>query len=117
MCRVLEVSRSGYYAWLKRGPSARARANAVLLETIETIHKESDGTSGAPRMHAELPDRGLEASLNRVARLMRGAEIPEHARLPNVSEFCCRTRPLRKPQALPDQPSKPSRTAAIPCCT
>jgi len=75
MCRVLEVSRSGYYAWLKRGPSVRAQANAALLEAIETIHEESDGTYGAPRMHAELPDHGLAASLNRVARLMKGAGI------------------------------------------
>ena len=75
MCRVLEVSRSGYYAWLKREPSARAQANAELLEAIEEIHAESDGTYGAPRIHAELQDRGSEASLNRVARVMKGAEI------------------------------------------
>ena len=41
MCRVLEVSRSGFYAWLKRGPSARSKANVALLETIEEIHTES----------------------------------------------------------------------------
>jgi len=75
MCRVLEVSRSGYYAWLKRGPSARSEANAALLEAIQEIHAESDGTYGAPRIHAELQDRGPEASLNRVARVMKGAEI------------------------------------------
>ena len=75
MCPVLEVSRSGYYAWLGRGPSKRSQANAALLETIEKVHEESDGTYGAPRMHAELPDRGLRASLNRVARVMRGAGI------------------------------------------
>jgi putative transposase len=75
MCRVLEVSRSGFYAWLKRGPSARSKANVALLETIEEIHEESDGTYGAPRVHAELEDRGPQASLNRVARVMREAEI------------------------------------------
>lgn len=75
MCRVLEVSRSGYYAWLKREPSARARANAALLEAIEEIHDESDKTYGAPRIHAELEERGPQASLNRVARVMREAEI------------------------------------------
>jgi putative transposase len=75
MCRVLEVSRSGYYAWVSRGPSSRALANAVLLDTIREIHDESDGTYGAPRIHAELPDRGVQASLNRVARVMSGAEI------------------------------------------
>jgi putative transposase len=75
MCRVLDVSRSGYYAWLSREPSERAQANEALLETIEKVHEESDGTYGAPRMHAELPDRGVQASLNRVARVMREAGI------------------------------------------
>ena len=75
MCRVLEVSRSGYYAWLKREPSARDKANAALLEVIKDIHKESDKTYGAPRVHAELEERGPQASLNRVARVMREAEI------------------------------------------
>jgi putative transposase len=77
MCRVLEVSRSGYYAWLKREPSARAKANAELLETIREIHDESDGTYGAPRVHAELVERpqGPKASLNRVARVMGTAGL------------------------------------------
>ena len=78
MCRVLEVSSSGYYAWRKRGPSKRAQANAALLEVIEEIHGESDGTYGAPRIHAELCERGPKApqvSLNRIARVMREAEI------------------------------------------
>ena len=77
MCRVLEVSRSGYYAWLKREPSARAKANAELLETIREIHDESDGTYGAPRVHAELVERpqGPKASLNRVARVMHTAGL------------------------------------------
>jgi putative transposase len=73
MCRVLEVSRSGYYAWLKREPSARAQANAALQKAIEEIHDESDRTYGAPRVHAELEERGPAASLNRVARVMREA--------------------------------------------
>jgi putative transposase len=75
MCRVLEVSRSGYYAWLGREPSARAQANTVLLEQIQEIHEESDGTYGAPRMHAELSEGDTPASLNRVARLMKQAGI------------------------------------------
>ncbi len=77
MCRVLDVSRSGYYAWLKREPPARAQANAALLETIRKIHDESDGTYGAPRVHAELVElpQGPKASLNRVARVMRWAGL------------------------------------------
>jgi putative transposase len=72
---VLEVSRSGYYAWRKRPLSERSQANVALLETIEAIHTESDGTYGAPRIHADLPDKGASASLNRVARVMRNAGI------------------------------------------
>lgn len=75
MCRVLEVSRSGYYAWLSREPSARAQANAVLLVKIQEIHEESDGTYGAPRMHRELAEGDAPPSLNRVARVMRQAGI------------------------------------------
>ena len=75
MCRVLEVSTSGYYAWLKREPSERTVANAELLEKILEIHEQSDGTYGAPRVHAELRAQGIDVSLNRVARLMRGAGL------------------------------------------
>lgn len=77
LCRVLEVSRSGYYAWLGREPSARVRANAVLLEKIQEIHSETDGTYGAPRMHMELSEGDTPASLNRVARVMKQAGIQE----------------------------------------
>ena len=75
MCRTLAVSRSGYYEWRKRGPSERSKANVALLETIEAIHIESDGTYGAPRIHADLPAKGASASLNRVARVMKKAGI------------------------------------------
>ena len=75
MCRVLEVSRSGYYAWLNREPSGRAKGNAVLLEKIQEIHEESDGTYGAPRMHMELLEQDTPASLNRVARVMKQAGL------------------------------------------
>ncbi len=54
---------------------ARARENAALTEEILEIHARSDGTYGVPRIHAELRARGRRASLNRVARLMRAAEI------------------------------------------
>ena len=75
MCRLLGFSPSGYYAWRKRGPSWRARENAALTEEILEIHARSDGTYGAPRIHAELRASGRRASLNRVARLIRAAEI------------------------------------------
>jgi putative transposase len=53
-CRVLGVSRSGYYDWLARPPSAREEANTLLLKQITGIHEQSRGTYGWPRIHAEL---------------------------------------------------------------
>ncbi len=71
MCDLLEVSRSGYYAWKNRKPSDRAKENATLEAEIEAIHKQSRQTYGSPRVHAELRARGLEVGRNRVARLMQ----------------------------------------------
>ena len=70
MCRCLEVSTSGFYAWAGRKPGPRAQANARLLERMKEIHEDSRGILGAPRMHEDLTDEGESASLNRVARLM-----------------------------------------------
>jgi putative transposase len=70
MCRCLQVSTSGYYAWVERAPSPRAQANARLLIRIREIHEDSRGVIGAPRMHEDLVDEGERVSLNRVARLM-----------------------------------------------
>ncbi len=75
MCRVLEVSPSGFYAWRKRGGSQRSRSNAVLLRKIKRFHKESDGTYGSPRIYANLKAEKDGASLNRVARVMCAAGI------------------------------------------
>ncbi len=75
ICRLLGLSPSAYYAWRGRGPSCRAKENAVLTEEILEIHARSDATYGVPRVHAELRARGRGASLNRVARLMRAAGI------------------------------------------
>jgi putative transposase len=76
LCRLLGVSRSGYYAWAKgRAASARAVADEVLAEQIAAIHGGSRGTYGAPRVHAELADRGVRVGRKRVARLMRRAGL------------------------------------------
>jgi len=75
LCRMLGVSRSGYYAWRSRPPSERARFDAVLSEKIETIHRNSRATYGAPRVHAELRAIGIRCSRKRVARLMRRARL------------------------------------------
>jgi len=53
-CRVLSVSTSGYYGWRDRPTSSRDRANLELVEVMRTIHADSRGTYGAPRVHAEL---------------------------------------------------------------
>jgi len=73
MCRVLEISTSGYYAWRQRPPSARAREDARLRARIERIHGESRGTYGTPRVHAELAETGERISRRRVAKLMKQA--------------------------------------------
>ena len=71
MCRVLRVSRSGYYAWLKRPPSRWEAADRELLEHIRRIHAESRGIYGAPRIQAALRELGIRASRRRIGRLMK----------------------------------------------
>ena len=71
MCRVLEVTRSGFYAWREREPSARARTDQRLRIEVRAIHGSSRGRYGSPRVHAELQARGERVSRKRVARLMR----------------------------------------------
>ena len=75
MCRMLQVSASGYYAWQGRPPSRRAMADAVLTERIRAIHAASDENYGSPNIHAELRDEGTRVGRKRVARLMRKAGL------------------------------------------
>jgi putative transposase len=76
MCRVLGVSTSGFYAWRKRKPSKRSLKDSKLKALIIRIHRESRGTYGAPRIHAELKlGCGIRCSKKRVARLMREANL------------------------------------------
>ena len=75
MCRVLDVSRSGYYAWRKRPMSAREMADQALTEQIEEIHQQSEGTYGSPRIQAELADQQIKVGRKRVARLMQQADL------------------------------------------
>jgi transposase InsO family protein len=75
MCQQLGVSRSGYYAWKGRPESERHKADRVLAEVVTEVHKESRGTYGSPRVHAELRARGQRVSRKRVARLMRQHDI------------------------------------------
>ena len=70
-CRVLGVSRSGYYQWTRSTPSARARADQALSAEVRAIHREHRGRYGSPRVHRELRARGHRVARKRVARLMR----------------------------------------------
>lgn len=71
MCKVSNVSPSGYYAWRKRPPSAREMANRELVEKIEIVYNDNYGVYGSPRIYRELKDQGVACSENRIARLMR----------------------------------------------
>jgi len=75
MCTVLNVSRSGYYAWRTRPPSKRTREDARLTDRIRAVHTKSGGTYGAPRVRAALRAAGVFISRKRAARLMRAAGL------------------------------------------
>lgn len=71
MARAMKVSRSGFYAWIRREPSARDPADRGLLTKIRRVHKTSNQTYGAPRVHAELAAEGVHVGRKRVDRLMK----------------------------------------------
>jgi putative transposase len=73
--RLLGVSRSGFHAWRHRPPSQRALSDAWLTERIRVIHRQSRGTYGAPRGHAELRRRGIRVGRKRVERLLAAAAL------------------------------------------
>ena len=75
MCRTLDVSTAGYYAWRDRPTSARRQRQDALTTQIRTIHAEVKQRYGSPRVHAELQARGHGCCVNTVARLMRAAGI------------------------------------------
>jgi putative transposase len=75
MCRVLEISTSGYYAWSKRRQSKRRKDDEVLSKKVKTIYWWSRGTYGAPRIHEELKAEGRAVGRKRIARLMRENQL------------------------------------------
>ena len=102
LCEALDVSRSGYYAWCERQPSARQQANTRLLEEIQILRQGEEVCYGSPRMTEELKGRGHTCSENRIARLMREHDL----------------RAQVKPRFVPrttdsdhDQPVAPNRLA------
>ncbi len=78
LCRVLGVSRSGYYARRTRAENRRSRDNRVLEDQIRQIYTTSRSSYGSPRVHAELRAQGIRCSKKRVARLMRRAGLRAH---------------------------------------
>jgi transposase InsO family protein len=75
MCRVLGVSKSGYYSWTKRPESQRSLDDDQLGNEIERLHKESKQSYGSPRIHAELRSNGIRCGRKRVARLMQDRDL------------------------------------------
>ncbi len=75
MCRLLRVSRSGYYAWRARPESVRTQGDRELLPRIRQVHEQSKGVYGSPRVHAELVAGGVQVGRHKVARLMRLARL------------------------------------------
>lgn len=108
MCRVLSVSRSGYYAWKGRKPSPRRQRDHALLRTIREIHAASRTRYGSPRVHNELQTRGIQCCRERVARLMRGARL---------RGIAARRRKPRMPKVdrsqLPNRLGRDFRTGAL----
>ena len=95
VCKALQVSRSSYYAWVKRPLSRRAKKNEELTNKLKLLHRESRGTYGAPRLTARLKHQGLRHSRKRVAHLMK-----------NIGIFGCARRKFRPCTTRPD-PSQP----------
>ena len=97
MCRLLNVSPSGFYRWQTRKISSRQQHNQALVEKITEIHRHSDAVYGSPRVHEQLLDQGERCRLNRVARLMRECHlqgIPRRRRR--------RAKPGRPPNLVQD---------------
>lgn len=85
LCEALGVSRSGFYAWLRRGPSARSRRDEMLSAKIKASFVESDRTYGARRVWHDLLAAGIECGLHAIERLMRRNGLrarPRRRRLP-----------------------------------
>lgn len=96
MCRLLGVSRSGYYAWCSRPKSRRVQTNEKLLVRIREEYQLSHKTYGSPRIHAALRKKGVRCSRKRVAHLMRLGQIvarKAHRRIPQTTQ--------RDPNAVP----------------
>jgi putative transposase len=110
MCRVLEVSVSGYYAWCHRAPSQHSREDAQLAEQVKAAFQANRGAYGSPRVHAELQAQGITCARKRLARLMReqglAARRPRHRTITTQSEPGAQVAPnLLQRDFSADQPN------------
>ena len=112
-CEVLEVSRSGYYAWRKRSPSAAAERREQLTEEIRTAHAVGREAYGSPRVHRELEAQGTKCDRKTVAKLMKQAGIQAKT----VKKFRVSTTDSNHRQPIAENvvnrdfaPSAPNRT-------
>lgn len=96
MCAILGVTRSGYYAWLRRAPGPRAQSNRALVEQIHSAYVASRQTYGSPRMQAALRRNGTVCGRHRVARLMRAEEVT-----PQKRHKLCPVTTQRQPGVVP----------------
>jgi putative transposase len=99
LCRALDVSSSGFYAWRRRGPSRRAQEDCELQRRIKTIHQASRVNYGSPKLHVRLQQEGIRCSRKRVIRLMRQANIFAKRRR-------CYKRTTRRNPAHPVAPNR-----------
>jgi putative transposase len=110
LCALYDVTRAGYYAWRHRGPSARKRQDAMVLEQIQVIFARSRGTYGSPRVHRALAAAGVRVSRRRVGRLLREAGLRArtlklYRRIPGLHGFFTSipNRQLDRLATAPDQ--------------
>jgi putative transposase len=75
LCRVLDVSRSGYYAWSNRSPSPRSIEDSRIVAEVAAVFEEHKGRYGSVRITRELRDGGVRVGRHRVRRLMRQASL------------------------------------------
>lgn len=80
LCRCMRVARSGFYAWVKRGLSARAQRDLILRTKLRAFHAASDDRYGRPRLWKDLKENGEAVSEKRVGRLMREEGL--HGKVP-----------------------------------
>jgi putative transposase len=107
MCRVLQVARSGYYAWRSRQPGPQAQRRTALTEAIRAVHTKNKGRYGSPRVHRALRAQGHACCVNTVAKLMSAAQI----RAKTARRFVVRT--TDSAHAQPVAPERLRRDFAV----